>query len=252
MTKAYIDIQSILQEHQREFHYFDLSQLCKELRDKHQVTQFFLVGNYNNRLTKMIVDEAQTHELHHEGVQIDSFNEYDSRSYDEATCITELSKDFFCQESLDENEYILVTTNTAALPMIYFMTQNSGKVSLALPKTHPAYEQVKENFSLIDDIELSNGGPSIFDRICIKEIRDMLTWAEERQMNPTRMVVINQLKKFSKIEPAMTSFFLNTLSYSKLITDKKHENEGEDGKTFFSVHIADMDGINKLIGDDDE
>ena len=29
MTKAYIDIQSILQEHQREFHYFDLSQLCK-------------------------------------------------------------------------------------------------------------------------------------------------------------------------------------------------------------------------------
>lgn len=250
MAKAYIDIQSVLLEYQRNFHYIDLSALCKELRDKHQAQQFFLVGNHtNNRMTKMLVEEAQVHELHHEGVLLDTFNEYDNRTYDETTLVTELSKDFFCQQELSENEYIIVTASTAILPMVYFMTQNAGNISLILPKTHQAYDEVKKAFDVYEDIELSHDGPSVFDRICMKELRDMLLWAEQREMKPTRIFVINQLKKFSKIEPAMTNFFLNVLVYNGIIEEQKHEGEGPDGKTFFSVHFKDVEAINKLIGD---
>lgn len=249
MAKAYIDLQSVLLEHQKNYHYLDLSQLCKELRDKYGATQFFLVGNYKNRLTNMVVEEAQTHELHHEGVQLDSFNDYDSRAYDEATLVTEFSKDFFCQQELGENEYVIVTANTAILPMVYFMAQNGGNIGIVLPKTHSAYDDVKNTFNILEDIELSHDGPSVFDRICLKELRDILKWGEEKGAEQTRMAIITQLKKFSKIEPAMTSFFLNVLSHDEIIYDQKHEGEGPNGKTFFSVHLKDVDKLNNLIGD---
>jgi hypothetical protein len=252
MIKAYIDIQSFLMEAERNFHYFDFADLCKQLREKHGVEKFFFVGNYRNRLVKLVVAYAQAHETHFNAQELDSYIEYDKYGYDEGTLITELAKDFFCQDQLNDNEYIVATNSSASLSMIYFMLQNSGNLKVLMPKNHLGYEKIAKVFPMIEDIDLAIDKISLLDKICIKELRDMLTWAEERQMNPTRMVIINQLQKFSRIDPAMTSFFLNTFVKKQYLREDKHEGEGEDGRTYFSVHIVNRDALTKLVGDGDE
>lgn len=252
MIKAYIDIQSFLMEAERNFHYFDFANLCKQLREKHGVEKFFFVGNYRNRLVKLVVAYAQAHETHFNAQELDSYIEYDKYGYDEGTLITELAKDFFCQDQLNDNEYIVATNSSASLSMIYFMLQNSGNLKVLMPKNHLGYEKIAKVFPMIEDIDLAIDKISLLDKICIKELRDMLTWAEERQMNPTRMVIINQLQKFSRIDPAMTSFFLNTFVKKQYLREDKHEGEGEDGRTYFSVHIVNRDALTKLVGEGDE
>lgn len=250
MNKLYIDMQGILLESSKHFHFFDFKEFIRDVRKAYGVTEFYLVGNYKNRVTNLIANDLQTHELSQKGVQIESFNELDNRAYDEAALLTALSKDFFCQEKLDDNEYYIATTNAAPLDMLYFMANNDGKMHLILPssKDYEARDNVALAFDVASEVSL-NFDRNLGDRLCIKEIHDMLEWSNNRGVLAKRIDVVSRLKKFSKISEGMTTFFLNVLTYYGFVQNEKHEEEGPENKTFFSLHLDREDEWQNLIED---
>ena len=163
-TTAFIDIQSLLIMGERQFHICDFKKLCQELRRKHDVKTFYLIGNIRSRLTRLVLDDLQLHELHQEGIEVDAYNWYENRTYSPMFLATEIARKAFTPDTSDA-ACIVVTANTETLSMLTFLRTSGHSVELLLPKTHPASNEIRLHVPLIDDIDISMEGPKIMDKI---------------------------------------------------------------------------------------
>ena len=244
--RAFIDVQSLLLAGEKRFHSLDFTGLCRELRQKHGVRTFYLIGNLHSRLTRLVLDDIQMHELQHEGIEVEPSDWYEDRTYSHTVLASELARAAFTPESKLDG-CIVVTANTAVLPMLVFLRTSGVSVELLLPQTHPNYEEIRVHVPLIEDIDITLDGLHIIDKICLKEIHDILLWSDERSTAPMRITIVRQLQRYSKIQPSQTTFFLNALVYHGILREEKHEGEGQDGETFFTVHIADESAFQQLL-----
>lgn len=203
----------------------------------------------DSRVCKSILEHAQKFELHQKGNVINSMISSCQRVSQEATLLTEVSKDFFCQEHLNDNKYYIVTPNAVFENMVNFMNHNGGDVKLILPKIYEG--KVSDTAAMfIEDLDLEPTIPSIIDKVCLKNIRDILIWSKQQDQPLTRLEIVNKLDKYSKIDPSYTNYFLNLLTREGIISQKKiviDKTSTEDEQVVFFVELVKPDVIHNLL-----
>jgi len=240
MVKAYLDLRSLLTVAEDRMTYFPFGKLVRDLREACGAECFYLVGDYGTRLTKLVVQDVQKHELGLKGIEVDTYDPVIERCADGGFA-KELVKNVRLSDGCDS--YIVVTADADAIPAIAAIQDTGVMIAMLMDHEHPAYAEASATFPMVTAVDITAHGPTLRDRICLKEIKNYLQWADAHEILPTRIAIVRNLERYSHISRDRTTFFLNSLTWRGILLEERHVTSD---RVFFAVRIRDVDALASL------
>lgn len=239
MNITFVDADPILWKGDANIRLVDLAKVVAKIHKAEKQDAIYLVGGFDdknlfkeylldmlNALTDLPVSPVSTYSM------------LEERNVPNIGVMNLFYQSFIAQNSVTDNTYTIVAGDTNFFNMAKFVKKlGANEIRFVLTNDIPQLSTLADTYNIIDTIDVNPNKLSIYDKITIKEILNIIRSSQDKGRFETISNLLYKCEKFSNISRPKTLFITHALIHGDYL--RREVKALDDGSAKTTIVLGD-------------